>query len=525
MDNDMPIDLVRENKNPLWQMPISAEIQSLTVIDTGSYMPQMRRPFVTNGDSSVVNSFLENIGGAIQNNSAVTPFTIAQSGNNLLNVSTLAEPSTPIPNGWNTNRLRFLLAVKINSQLSNERIAYFQGYTEYADNSFNGLIDPNANFFINSFVVIDNVTMPTPSGMMSSPRVIESSNILPWSSPSVPNSMAMFNPPSVPSSLMPNIRASAVEYMRPNDVFMTIQTGHTSDMANAGLVYDTRAPMGETKSFKYNHGKSQYLSSLVENYTTSLRTHERGGNFDNRATILENSLNREEGRPLQDNAFIRMISKAQGSSYNAVTHFSINLLSDLDPTLPKKVRYIKQGNAVNISAHNSESWGSQSRECIASTIILQSLSSMMLDLMISEVYITSTNMTIDGKPVSRIVNSLSITGADVSQQLNLLLLRFEKEIMYDITFSNQDVYSLNVHVDLLGASKLELSLSGGPMIPFSQASFADSLYVPVVTSNPTIKQNLVGDMEFILDSVSNVNTSPQSSFNPNQGSSRNDPGF
>ncbi len=524
MDNDMPIDLSREGNNPVWRMPVSAQIQSLTVIDTGTYMPQMRRPFVTNGDANVVGSFLENIGGAIQNNSSITPFTIAQSGNNLLGVSTQAEPSVPIPNGWSSNRLRFILAVKIQGQLSNDRVAYFQGYTEFADNSFSGLIDPNATFFINSFVVIDDISVPTPAGMMSSPRVIESTNILPWMSPSTPNSMAIYQPTSVPSSLMPNIRSSAVEYMRPNDVFMAIQTGHTADMANSTLVYDTRAPLGETKSFKQNHGKSQYLSSLVENYVSSLRVHERGGAFDTRATILENSLNRQEGAPLKDNAFIRMLSKAQGSNYNAVTHFTINLLADMDPDLPKKVRYIRQGNAVSTSSHNSENWGSQSRECIAATIILQSLSSMMLDLMISEVYITSTNMTLDGKTVSRVVNSLSITGADISQQLNLLLLRFEKEIMYDITFGNQDIYSLNVHVDLLGASKIELSLSGGPMVPFTQASFADSLYAPVVTANPQIKQNLVGDMEFILDSVSNVNLNPQP-IAANQGLPNNDPGF
>jgi len=524
MDNDSPIDLYRESNGSVWKMPVSAQIQSLTVIDTGTYMPQMRRPFVTNGNANVVGNFLENIGGAIQNNSSITPFTIAQSGNNLLSVSTQAEPSVPIPNGWNSNRLRFILAVKIQGQLSNNRIAYFQGYTEFADNSFSGLIDPNATFFINSFVVIDDISMPTPAGMVSSPRVIESSNILPWVPPSAPNAMAIYQPTSVPSSLMPNIRSSAVEYMRPNDVFMAIQTGHTAAMANSTLVYDTRAPLGETKSFKQNHGKSQYLSSLVDNYVNSLRVHERGGAFDTRATVLENSLNRQEGAPLKDNAFIRMLSKAQGSNYNAVTHFTLNVLADMDPDLPKKVRYIRQGNTVNTSSHNSENWGSQSRECIAATIIFQSLSSMMLDLMISEIYITSTNMTLDGKMVSRVVNSLSITGADISQQLNLLLLRFEKEIMYDITFGNQDIYSLNVHVDLLGASKIELSLSGGPTVPFTQASFADSLYAPVVTSNPQIKQNLVGDMEFILDSVSNVNLNPQP-IAANQGLPNNDPGF
>lgn len=525
MDNDIPLDLVRDSNERVWKLPVNAVIQSLTVIDTGIYMPQVRRPFEINGSADVVTNFLNNIGPAIQNNSSISPYTISQTGHGLLNVSTQGEASIPIPNGWNTNRLRFILAVKINGHFDNNRIAYFQGYTDYADNSFTGLIDPNSLFFINSFVVIDEYTMPTPTGMVATPKVIESSNIIPWVNNN-PNLNGLI--PSLDTSLpmMPMNGSNNLHYMRPNDVFMAIQTGHTAEMASSDSIYDTRAPSGEIRSSKQNHGKHQYLSSLVENYVNSLRMHERGGAFDTRATILENSLNRTEGASLNDNAFIRMLSKAQGSSYRSVTHFTINILTDLDRDLPRKVRYVKQGNVVN-SSNNSENWGAQSRECIAATVILQSLSSIMLDLMISEVYITSTNMTVDGKPVSRVVNSLSITGADISQQLNLLLLRFEKEIMHDITFGNQDVYSVNVHIDLIGSSKLEISLSGGPMVPFTQASFADSLYAPIATTNSAVKTNLVGDMEFILDSVANVSNSPQNINLPTGsiGSFNNDPGF
>ncbi len=524
MNNDFPIDLVRTGEKPVYQMPVNAEIQSLMIIDTGSYLPQARRPFVTHGDSQIVGEFLNNIGSAIQNNSSITPHMMSQAGGNLLTVSTQAEASSPIPNGWGTNRLRFVLTVKIHSQLGNDRVAYFQGYTDFQDNSYNGLIDPRSVFFINSFVVIDNITIPTPSGMMVAPRVVEASNILPEISPRAFSSPLEYNGQTYPIPLSGQ-QMAPMTYMRPNDVFMAIQTSHVADQPGIGQVYDVRSSGSGARSFKANNSKSQYLASLVDNYTTQLRLNETSSGFDTRATILENSLDRRESAPLKDNAFIRMLSRAQGSTYQAVTHFTLEVLGELDRDLSHKVRYVKKGSALPTVQAESENWGAQNRECIAATIIMQSLSAIMLDLMISVVNITSTNMTVDGKPVSRIGHSMSITGADVSSQLNLLLLRFEKEIMYDITFGNQDIYSLTVSMDLLGTSKIDISLGGGPSYPFVQASFADSLYVPVMTVNPSIKNNLVGDMEFILDSVSsaapmkgpvNVNTS---------GPSNNDPGF
>jgi hypothetical protein len=57
-------------------------------------------------------------------------------------------------------------------------------------------------------------------------------------------------------------------------------------------------------------------------------------------------------------------------------------------------------------------------------------------------------------------------------------------------------------MDLFGFTNIQISLSGGPMVPFTAPTFADSLFSPVTTYNPMIKNQLVKDMEYTLDAVS-----------------------
>lgn len=527
MNNDDPIDLypsvignqypmINPNPNVIYA-PMSATIESLIITDSGSYNDQVIRPHVTTPNQDSLNMFVNNVQSAISRGSAITPVLLGSNLGNIVSPSTGAENSLEIPNGWSTPRLRFFLKVRITTGMSNPKVAYFQGYSEYSDLSLNGSIDPNMTFFINSFTVIEESNIMTPNGACVMPKVVESSNILP---PSM-NAGSPFTPKNIPSynqitgeSNIYNAVNPLVNYIRPNDIFSSIQVSHLSDTLG-GATYDVRSnPNSFVKSWRSNSNTGSYMSRIINNYvanTRDIRARVDIGAYDDMSTVLEQSINSPEEDSLTDNAFFRMLSKANGASFKAVTHFSLNTLMQMDPDLPHKLRYVKPAGQLMSSlprAGETEYWTGQTREVMAATMIVNSLSSILFDNMISKVSLVSTNLTVDGSILTTFSEALSLTGLDVSQYLPIITYRLEKEILSTISFNNQDFFKVILDMDLFGFTKISISLSNGPLVPFTTPTFADSLFSPVITSQPALKNNLVKDIEYALDAVTSSISRP-----------------
>ena len=520
MNNDDPLETYPDyssgfqqpspNLPQLAQRPtyttMSATIETFVITDAGNYNNQVIRPHVTVSNGDILNQFVHNIQGAVSRQSKITPTLLGGSLGNIIYPSTTPEPSIAVPNGWGTNRLRFFLKVRIMSAMSNPRIAYFQGYTEYSDQSLSGQIDPNMIFFINSFAVVEESQVDTPNGNFVLPKLIESSNIL----PPISNAPGPFATQQVNPNMGFTDIVRPLTYIRPNDVFSSMQVNHISENIG-GASYDMRIdPNTHIKSWKSNNNTGAYMANILNNYIESTvvnRNHTGMHAYDDMSTVLESSINSAEENPLTDNPFLRELAKAYGASFRAVTHFSLKTLLDLDRDLHHKIRYLRPTPKMmtNIpQAGNSEYWTSQTREVVAATLIMNSLSSILFENMISNVSLVSTNMTVGGQVVTSYSNALSLTGVDASAYLQTIIFRLEKEILSSISFNNEDSFKIVVDMDLFGFTNISLSLSGGPMVPFVAPTFADSLFSPIVTHQPMLKNNLVKDIEFALDSVSSA---------------------
>jgi hypothetical protein len=126
----------------------------------------------------------------------------------------------------------------------------------------------------------------------------------------------------------------------------------------------------------------------------------------------------------------------------------------------------------------------------------------MMDLLISKIVFRSTNQDMAGMINTVLIDAKSISSADMRMNYENFIYRFNTEVMYDLTFGNQDIYQLEMQADMFGDTFISLSLNGGPMVPYNTPSFCDSLMTPVITGNSDSFFKLTNDFETMFNSIS-----------------------
>ncbi len=509
MNNDYPSDLY-DAKVPVPSMkgpfnPSANEpnviIENLLLMPTGTFQNPFIRHYQTNVNQSTIGVLMDKLNENPY--TAITPKFIANYAPTLVTVNPIGIQSNLVPNGWNNERLRFILVVRIkNERLGrNDRLAYFQGYTDHAGFTQTGALDPNMIFYINSFLVLEEMIISTPSGVAKTYRQIESSNVLP--------AVSMTNP-----------NTASLRYIRPNDVFQGMQFSHITESYNNLTVFDTREQMNDpVRSFKINNNNNEYLSKIIKNYLASSNDihqnrHEYGSLVDAvtnpMLNVYQSAIDDDEAKPLvSTNPFIKQLAIAQGTSYRSVTSFTLKILSEICNYLPNVTKIIQPSGSMRRSMPNtadSEYWSARNRETVAATIIYNSLSAIMFDLMITKIRFTSTNMTINGKPATMIGDVKSLIETDITPSVQSLIFRFENEIMPSLTFNNQDSYQVQIEIDIFGHAVINIAFEGQPMVRYVNPSFADSTFSPIITNNPETKNNIVNDISFMLENISSADS-------------------
>ncbi len=457
---------------------------SLVLHQTGTYNTQVLRPYVTNVNGFTTEALVNAVNNA--GGSKITPSSLGGVAGSIVSVSTEPTNSIYIPGGWGENRLRFILAVQVNHNIADgPLIHYFQGYTDNYGASSSGLLDPTMRFFINSFLTVSKVKQVTPYGVTMVDRVVSSSNVI---------------------QSRPNFDNRQIALMRPSDIFRTIQTNHVSAFGESngyGALHDTRLNVVGSNSYSSNRtnaNPTNYVSGIMNAYSTVINA---GGVNSDYGDLIGDAINLADDPSLPNNPFIRTLCNVMGSP-SAISDFTLRELAEIDRDIQYKTKLIspptREANNMP-SAGQSEYWETRTRETVAMTIIFNSLSAIMMEMFITSIGINSTNMSVNGQIMSFVTHANSPGTQDYSQGIEILLRRFEIEIMNDITFGNQDTYSLEINIDLFGSSSGFISLGGNPNIYYSQASFADSLYQPVVTDNLIDKNNIVSDFESVMNVV------------------------
>lgn len=467
----------------MYQKSTNLRVVKLIMQETGTYNQQYSRPYQTHCDHSTLNAVTERV--IESGNGRFDSAALAGLSGTFIGPSPNPESLIPIVNGWNEKRVRFLMEVECQFQVGGSTTTYLQGYTSFPGITANQSIAPDMDFYINSIITTKKTNVNTPYGLQTFESITDNSHLL------CSNAWAGITQPG------------QQRIMRPQDIFCNMQSSHIpgvydSDVAN---VYDGRTILRTeaTKSARTNGLAGAYASKIIDGYVV-------GSSLADFGQSEINILNRSRSEVTESQASLDpFLAAMSGITMSGITNkFKFSDLVKLDPNVYSVSNYAISGQTNQIHSHyagQTANWHGSDRATLGATILSQAVPAIMMDLMINNLIFKSTNHDITGQMQTVIINGKSFSNMDLTRHMEMFKRRLEKEVLLDLTFSNQVPYAIDMRVDLLGETWISISIDGNPPVDYVTPSFCDNLFVPVITSNIQTVENLTHDFETLVTNV------------------------
>lgn len=456
-------------------------------VETGTYNDMSVRPYDTELDLHKVHQ-LQEVTDYGRMTSADAMSSIA---GQILRPMAQGQGTVQIANGWDVPRLRFIL--EIEHPATNGMAALHQiitGYTDYA--GFHAgvgtvSIDPNMRLFFNNVMTLRAVEHHTSFGSQVRTNVADASHIIATSGLQTPGFGQPYQGPVT---------------MRPMDVYGKMATAFLGDDT-----LDTRPSFAEgpVKKSKRGHGSaSQYMSSVITAYEDTLSGNE--GYADDYMRTMSKARTLVSDAPITQDLFLMEVNKR--SSFCEGGSLTYAELCSIEPSLDYNAKVIPARSVASeggYQQHNrgqSEYWTTPTTETVNATILSHSVPSIMMDLMLTRVAFVATNRTINGDYDVRIADARSFAqGVDLSPYLSTFQQRLRYEILQGLSCNNQLDFEITAMIDVLGETRITISMNGGPAYDFVTPSFCDALMSPVVANGGDVLEHISGDLTQLVDNL------------------------
>lgn len=456
---------------------VQMNVGKLILQETGTYNPQYRRPYEMHADGVDI----ENIVNRISNHGdgQINGHLLSGAAGQILAPTAQIGSEIHIPQGWTEKRVRFVLEIHCQFTFSNI-IYYVQGYTNYVGMTHHN-IAPDMIFTINSILGVTRTTVTTPTGM----RVVD----MPKESFQVLGGQTQMQEPSF--------------MMRPHDVFTGM---HTEYIRNASGIDDHHRMIDNRAKIRNDVHRSSrsyglptnYIANLVDRYTNATMLLEYGqNNMDALSQARQSSMD----PLLSENPFIRFISSQRG--FGTSNTFTYSDLIKLDPGTDNVTTILVTPAAMQMQVHQtgqSEFWHGADRVTQVATIISQAVPAIMMELMISKIRFRATNHDIGGNVTFTPMDVKGLTNMDLTMNIMRFKERLISEVLFDMSFGNQEPYMLDMDIDMFGDTCIDINMYG-QQTRFVTPSFCDNLTVPVISGTEYQFNSLVNGFDTLLNQV------------------------
>ena len=448
------------------------KILSLNIQPMGIYHDMCLRPYETHIDQGVIEQVSER---AIQFNSPrIQPGLFNGIGSSIIHPAANHSGIIQVPNGWNTQRARFVLVVQDVTPHGFESIHYIQGYTDWlgAEVGHNGkvIIANDVVFIINSLSVM------TVSGQR---RLLQQTQLL--------SNMENID------ILDPNTRMS----IRPFDLYHQMAVMQYSQNVKTKDLEPVVSRSGKF-SRRSNSHHNKYLSEVVGSYMLAA-TDGFGVEGEGSVMDLAKDYSMKDGYP-RENAFLRRINSLTGM----FSQFDMPTLRRIDPNIDQLINFqITDRNDPIIvsSTQYTNTWDGSDVDTVNACIIANAATALAGEYGLNRLSLTSENVS-TAVPLTIIYDYKSLLGENMSQQAEIFKHRLENEVIMDLTFGNQISYDLELDIDLLGETKIRLSMDGGPMSFYCSPTFMDSNFTPVIAPNEEVSDHILHDLSWFVENTS-----------------------
>ena len=467
-------------------------ITKLMMVETGTYNDQFFRPYRTNMDMGVLASFQE----ATHAMPRITPTSIAGIASQIMAPTAEPQGNVNIVNGWDTRRFRFVMEVEVEDPTplaaANYSTELLTGYTDYLGANPSGAIDPNMKFYFNNSVLVRRSVMSTPVGQHTQFTVTNASHVL-------ANNMLLAGQQPV---LHTPFSGADTAYLRPTDVManMQIQT-----LTGGGEVHDLRSmPVGTTamKSARANGMAANHIAQCVNAINrASLEMQSDPGQNLGFGTVYTNARTFANEGSIRMDKFLTYLQ--DNTHYRQTRYVTFSQLCMIQPGLDAIAAVIFNGGVHQrtpvAQRGQTENWSTTTNETVVANMLGFMMPSIMMDLMLTKLTFSATNMTLDGSYQIKVDKALSFANIDLSPYIQRCVDRITTEVMPAITHQNQIGVNVMMAVDVAGDTFIRVSYGGGPFTDYNMPSFGDALFSPIVAPSNQYLPGLSHDIAMLAD--------------------------
>lgn len=500
-------------------------IPQMILVQTGTYQEQALRPFNVQVTEQTVNQLQ-----SITNNGLNLGVSAVQEiASDVVTPAANVEGIVNIEQGWNSRRFRFMMKVNETHPFipnsTTQRI--FFGYTDHCDASINHL-DPDMRIYFNSETTIAQTVRQTLQGPQAQAMIVGSNQIIaPVDLTSNADNTGMFSRP-------------VSHLIRPEDVFSLGQSNLTAKRLNETgwfgseltSVVDHRTLVGEGGSFKYSRrmdtSPTRYLSGTLNAYQHAIKENDLSNSQGldlasaDKDILFGEASSSCRNTQIHSNAFLALLKERSG--YTEKGHVTWRELNYLFPELlQSQVTSVGMDNGQSIRKINhagqSEYWTGAGSMAVATSLLAQTIPSIMMDNFFRAISFAVTNGMGPNKYVLEIHPHGTKSLID-NLDMRPYLIEFERRLSVDILNSlsrgNQIPFQISMSSDLSGDSVIDIALGNESTTRFIAPTFADSLNSPVITRNDALPGRISNDMLYLVEQVINPNgqiaTTPTTSY-------------
>lgn len=462
--------------------------------ETGTYNPQYRRPYQTCLTGPALGAIQERLHGM----SRFDPAMMGGIANQFIQPAATPEKMIDIPQGWSDQRLRFMLEVEHTEPIGTKTKELILGYTSHHGVSHMGSIDPQMEFYVNSVIQVRDKIVPTAFGNQQQASVINSSHVL------VDNNFGgIYN------------NAGGDQWIRPEDVYVVMNRSHLDGYNHGETLFDARnaARRMAVKSRRSNCLATNYMATILEGYNHAVKDNSA---FSAVAPSQEEIFTKARGytqeaiaaRDFFLSAIANMRNMPVGNS------FRWGELLSLDPDAERNTRVVLMAPAQRTTMHQAgqtADWGAVDRSTVVATILAHGVPGLLMDLGLTQVAFMATNRVIGCQTHVAMQHVQGFSqNIDLAPFAQAFELRLQNEILRDISFDNQTDFHVEMVVDLVGETRINVSVDGQPPVDYTAPSFCDALSAPIATCNSELTSTMASDFDSLVNLVADQSwNSPQ----------------